>query len=126
MLTISKELTVKEVNEDEDFISTTYECDVRANIAGDSIWDCELTEADDVRINTICVTVGVEDGDYDSYTSINVYYTVNGFDDGEALEGSWRIYTDSGFEATVSELLGYTVFFTEQGMQEDGMASMEC
>jgi hypothetical protein len=99
---------------------------VRADIAGDSIWDCALTAADDVRINTICVTEGVAGGDYDSYTTINVYYTVNGLDDSEALEDTWRLYTDSGFEATVSELLGYTVFFTEQGMQEDGMASMEC
>ena len=126
MQTISKQLTQTSVETDEDFVTTTYTCDVRADIAGDSIWDCALTAADDVRINTICVTEGVAGGDYDSYTTINVYYTVNGFDDGEALEDTWRLYTDSGFEATVSDLLGYTVFFTEQGMQEDGMASMEC
>jgi hypothetical protein len=126
MQTISKQLTQTSVEKDEDFVSTTYTCDVRADIAGDSIWDCTLTAADDVRINTICVTEGVAGGDYDSYTTINVYYTVNGLDDSEALEDTWRLYTDSGFEATVSELLGYTVFFTEQGMQEDGMASMEC
>jgi len=126
MQTISKQLTQTSVETDEDFVSTTYTCDVRADIAGDSIWDCTLTAADDVRINTICVTEGVGGGDYDSYTTINVYYTVNGLDDSEALEDTWRLYTDSGFEATVSELLGYTVFFTEQGMQEDGMASMEC
>jgi hypothetical protein len=123
--TISKLLTVKSVETDEDFVTTTYECDVRANIAGDSIWDCELTDADDVRINTICVTEGVPGGDYDSYRSVNVCYTVNGFDDMEALEGSWRLYTDTGFEATVSELLGEQIYFTEQGMQEDGYASME-
>ena len=126
MQTISKQLTQTSVETDEDFVTTTYSCDVRADIAGDSIWDCTLTAADDVRINTICVTEGVGGGDYDSYTTINVYYTVNGLDDSEALEDTWRLYTDSGFEATVSELLGYTVFFTEQGMQEDGMASMEC
>jgi hypothetical protein len=126
MQTISKQLKQTSVETDEDFVTTTYTCDVRADIAGDSIWDCALTAADDVRINTICVTEGVGGGDYDSYTTINVYYTVNGFDDGEALEDTWRLYTDSGFEATVSDLLGYTVFFTEQGMQEDGMASMEC
>ena len=125
MLTISKELTVKEVETDEDMTTTTYTCDVRASIAGDSIWDCALTDADDVRINTICVTEGVDGGDYEGYRSVNVCYTVNGFDDMEALEDSWRLYTDSGFEATVSELLGYEVTFTEQGMQEDGVASME-
>jgi hypothetical protein len=125
MQTINKLLTVKEVTTDEDFVSTHYSCDVRATLAGDSIWDCELTDADDVRINTICISEGVAGGDYDSYRSINVYYTVNGFDDSEALEGSWRIYTDSGFADTVSELLGFEVYFTEQGMQEDGVASME-
>ena len=125
MQTISRQLTVKEVTTDEDFVSTHYSCDVRASVAGDSIWDCALTDADDVRINTICVTEGVAGGDYDSYRSVNVYYTVNGFDDGEALEGTWRLYTDSGFADTVSELLGFEVYFTEQGMQEDGVASME-
>ena len=120
--TISKLLTVTNVDTDEDFISTTYTCDVRADIAGDSIWDCELTAADDVRINTICVTEGVAGGDYDSYRSVNVYYTVNGE---EEYEGSWRLYTDSGFPATVSELLGEEIYFTEQGMQEDNVASME-
>ena len=126
MQTISKQLTVKEVDtSDEDFVSTTYTCDVRASVAGDSIWDCALTDADDVRINTICVTEGVAGGDYDSYRSVNVYYTVNGFDDGEALEGTWRLYTDTGFADTVSELLGEEIYFTEQGMQDDGYASME-
>ena len=125
MQTISKQLTQTSVETDEDFVTTTYTCDVRADIAGDSIWDCALTDADDVRITTICVTEGVAGGDYDSYRSINVYYTVNGFDDVEALEDTWRLYTDSGFEATVSELLGFEVYFTEQGMQDDGMASME-
>jgi len=123
--TLSKQLTLKEVDTDEDFVTTTYTCDVRATLAGDSIWDCTLTEADDVRITTICVTEGVAGGDYDGYRSVNVYYTVNGFDDGEALDETWRLYTDSGFEATVSDLLGEDVYFTEQGMQEDGVASME-
>ena len=125
MQTISKQLTQTSVETDEDFVTTTYTCEVRADIAGDSIWDCALTDTDDVRITTICVTEGVAGGDYDSYRSINVYYTVNGFDDVEALEDTWRLYTDSGFEATVSELLGFEVYFTEQGMQDDGMASME-
>jgi hypothetical protein len=119
---ISKLLTVKEVETDEDFVMTVYTCDVQADVAGDSIWDCELTAADDVRINRICVTEGVPGGEYDSYKSVNVYYEVNGDD---APEGSWRLYTDSGFADTVSELLGEQIYFTEQGMQEDGVASME-
>ncbi len=38
---------------------------------------------------------------------------------------TWEIYTDSGFESAISALLGYDVYFTEQGMQEDGWASLE-
>jgi hypothetical protein len=120
MQTMSKQLTQTSVETDEDMITTTYTCDVEITLAGDSIWDCNLER---VQLKTICVTEGVAGGDYDGYVSINAYYTVDG--DAE-YEDSWRMYTDSGFEEAVSELLGYTVFFTEQGMQEDGMASLEC
>ena len=123
MQTISKQLTVKEVDTSEaEFVSTTYECDVRATLAHDGIWDCELTDADEVRIKTINVNEGVAGSDMDGYLHVGVAYTVNGE---EEYEGSWRIYTDSGFEECVSELLGFSVSFTEQGMQEDGYASME-
>ena len=40
-------------------------------------------------------------------------------------DGPWSIYTDSGFEQEISKMVGFEVSFTEQGMQEDGMASME-
>ena len=120
MQTMSKQLVQTDVTVDEDFISTTYTCDVEIVLAGDSIWDCDIER---VQLKTICVTVGVEDGDYDGYVSINAYYEVDG--DAE-FEGSWRMYTDSGFTDAVSELLGYEVSYTEQGMQDDGMASLEC
>jgi hypothetical protein len=46
--------------------------------------------------------------------------------DGDAeYEDSWRLYTDSGFVDAISTLLGTDVMFTEQGMQDDGYASME-
>ena len=38
--------------------------------------------------------------------------------------GPWTIYTDSGFEKAISEIVGFEVG-PEQGMQDDGMASME-
>jgi hypothetical protein len=120
MQTISKQLTQTAVETDEDFISTTYTCDVEIVLAGDSIWDCDIER---VQLKTICVTEGVDGGDYDGYITINACYEVDG--DAE-YEGSWRMYTDSGFEECVSELLGFSVSFTEQGMQEDGMASLEC
>ena len=113
-------LTVQEVETDEDFVTTVYKCDMVATLAHDSIWDCVITDKDEVRIKTICV-IGGTDGD--DYSTINVCYTVNGDD---CFENSWTLYTDSGFAACVSELLGYKVGYTEQGMQEDGTASMEC
>ena len=103
---VSNKLTLASTETDTDSISTTYDCNVEVQLAGDSIWDCELE----------AVTV----------TSIHiaVCYNVDGAD-GAEVEGSWRLYTDSGFTDAISELLGTEVFFTEQGMQDDGYASME-
>jgi hypothetical protein len=129
-VTISDKLTLVSTEVEDDIQCTHYKCDVRVTLAEDSIWDCTLTNADDIRIRDIYVNEGVEeatdttDGNI-GYRHIAVYYTVNGFDDMEALEDSWRLYTDSGFEATVSDLLGEEIYFTEQGMQDDGYASME-
>jgi hypothetical protein len=117
----STRLTLVEVERDEDTKHTHLNCDVRVQLAGDSCWDCEL-EA--VTITSIHISEGVEGGDMDGYRHIAVCYTVDGVD-GADVEGSWRLYTDSGFEECVSELLGESVSFTEQGMQDDGYASME-
>ena len=88
-------------------------------LAGDSIWEYEGPST---------VTL----------TGINLYYVDEDYNTVEAdAEGArlldvyvehdtdWRIYTDSGFERAISEKLGFDVMFTEQGMQEDGVASME-
>jgi hypothetical protein len=128
-VTISDKLTLASIETDDDVRSTHYTCDVEVTLAGDSAWDCELTAADDVRISDIYVHEGVQEDtdEYDGnigYRHIMVYYAVNGVD-GTDVEGTWRIYTDSGFEAGVSELLGEQIYFTEQGMQDNGVASME-
>jgi hypothetical protein len=117
---VSDKLTLAHTDTDEDSISTTYDCNVLVQLAGDSIWDCELEAVTVTSIN-IHETF-YEDGD--SSIHIAVCYDVDGVS-GEEVEGSWRMYTDSGFTAAISELLGTTVFFTEQGMQDDGYASME-
>ena len=127
---ISDKLTLINTEVEDDTRCTHYKCDVQVQLAHDSIWDCELTDADDLRITDIYVNEGVEEADDTTdgnigYRHIAVYYTVNGLDDSEALEGSWRIYTDTGFADCVSELLGEEIYFTEQGMQDDGYASME-
>ena len=40
-------------------------------------------------------------------------------------DGPWTVYTDSGFESEISKIVGFRVVFTEQGMQEEGKASLE-
>ena len=76
-------------------------------LAGDSIWGYEGPQ-------TVTVTDISVYADEDDYKSIYVEH-----------DAAWNIYTDSGFESAISAKLGYDVQFTEQGMQEDGTASME-
>ena len=116
---VSDKLTLASTDTDTDSISTTYDCNVEVQLAGDSIWDCEL-EA--VTVTSIHIHENFWDEDGDSSIHITVCYNVNG--DTE-YEDSWRLYTDTGFEEAISALLGTAVDFTEQGMQEDGYASME-
>jgi hypothetical protein len=117
---VSDKLTLATTDTDTDSISTTYDCNVEVQLAGDSIWDCEL-EA--VTVTSIHIHENFDE-DGDSSIHIAVCYNVDGVD-GAEVEGSWRLYTDSGFTEAISTLLGTTVFFTEQGMQDDGYASME-
>ena len=76
-------------------------------LAGDSIWDYKGPQ-------TVTVTDISTYTDEDDYTSVSVEH-----------DTTWEIYTDTGFEKAISAVLGYDVTFTEQGMQEDGVASME-
>jgi hypothetical protein len=115
MQTTSRQLTQKDVTSDDDSTTTHYTCNERVVLAGDSLWDCTLTE---VTVTDICVT------EFEDFKSINVYYDVDGVE-GTEVEDSWTMYTDTGFESAISELLGYTVAFTEQGMQDNGIASLE-
>jgi hypothetical protein len=114
---VSDKLTLAHTDTDTDSISTTYDCNVEVQLAGDSAWDCEL-EA--VTITSVHIHETFDDEDTSIH--ITVCYNVDG---DEEYEDSWRLYTDSGFSDAVSTLLGTDVMFTEQGMQEDGCASME-
>jgi len=117
---VSDKLTLAGTETNTDSISTTYNCNVLVQLAGDSIWDCEL-EA--VTVTSIHIHEQWWDElDGDSSIHITVCYNVNG---DEEYEDSWRLYTDSGFSDAISALLGTDVMFTEQGMQDDGYASME-
>ena len=89
-------------------------------LAGDSIWDKEGENPAKVMVMSITIENPYEPGGYmdddedDGYRSVRVEHN-----------GPWTIYTDSGFPKAISEIVGFPVDFTEQGMQDDGMASME-
>ena len=114
---VSDKLTLAGTETNEDSVSTTYNCNVEVQLAGDSCWDCEIE-----AVTVTSIHIHENFWEDTSTVHITVCYNVDG--DAE-YEGSWRMYTDTGFEAAIGELLGTTVFFTEQGMQEDGYASME-
>jgi len=80
----------------------------QVKLAGDSIWDKEDTNPPMVTITDYEV---VEE---DGYVSVTVEH-----------DGPWTIYTDSGFEKEISEMIGMELSFSEQGMQEDGRAHLE-
>ena len=117
---VSDKLTFVSTEVEDDTTNTEYKCNVEVQLAGDSIWDCEL---ETVTVKSIHISeTDWGDGSGDTSIHIAVCYEVDGDDE---YEGSWRMYTDSGFTEAISTLLGTDVSFTEQGMQDDGYASME-
>ena len=105
-------LTLSKTENDLDCVIKHYDCDFTVKTAGDGLWGCEAGR----KVNVRGITVIDEQYDVDEhYTLVNVEH-----------DSTWDIYTDTGFEAAISDALGFAVKFTEQGMQEDNMASMEC
>jgi len=79
-------------------------------LAGDSIWfDNDI---DSVHVTEI--TMGHPDDVEGDYRNIEVGH-----------DGPWEIYTDSGFAKEISKIVGFEVDWTEQGMQDTGIASLE-
>ena len=96
---------------DKDFTAVRYNCDFVVETAGDGLWGCEAGRR--VRVTGISVITNA----YEDEVSIMVNVT---------HDSTWDIYTDTAFEEAISTVLGIAVGFTEQGMQEDELASMEC
>lgn len=82
---------------------------IEVPLAGDSIWDKDGTNPESVT-----VTDYTFNEDEEGYVSVTVMHN-----------GPWTIYTDTGFEQAISNMLGMDVEFSEQGMQEDGAAHLE-
>ena len=90
-----------------------FEGTLNVKCDGSSIWDD--TNCKEVTVTQIAVhELKLPEFSCEGYTEINVLHNAN-----------WEIYTDRGFEKAISDFLGFAVMFTEQGMQENGRASME-
>jgi hypothetical protein len=101
-------LTNKRTETVDEWTTTSWDVEGTVRLALDSLWNYE--GADTVSVSSIAIWKGAEE----DYAEVAVGH-----------DSDWRIYTDSGFEDAISKALGFEVQFTEQGMQQDGVASME-
>ena len=89
----------------------TIESRIAVSLSGDSYW----------RMSSGSEIVSIEsitnrEYDIDEYHFFDVYVR---------HDSDWRIYTDTGFERAISAAIGHEVRWSEQGMQEDGIAHLE-
>jgi hypothetical protein len=97
-----KKLVLNKFERFSDMTTVRFDCDW--------LWGCEAGRR--VRVTSIDVNTTAFGDELD--VTINVGH-----------DSEWDIYTDTAFERAISEALGFKVGFTEQGMQEDELASME-
>ena len=83
----------------------------QVKLAGDSIWDRDESNPNP---DMVTVTNVHKFKDDEGYIEVTVDH-----------DGPWTIYTDSGFEKAISDIVGMEVTFSEQGMQDDGRAHLE-
>ena len=113
MLKITKTNTKKQSYADVQDTITEHSVTGSVQLAGDSIWG--YTGPSTVDVSAIQVIESTyADEPADTYTLVNVTHNT-----------TWDIYTDSAFANAISSVLGFAVQFTEQGMQDDGYASLE-
>lgn len=105
-----KKLVLHKFERFSDMTTIRFDCDFVVTCAGDGLWGCEAGRK--VRVTSIDVNTTAFGDELD--VTINVGH-----------DSEWDIYTDTAFERAISEVLGFSVGFTEQGMQEDELASME-
>jgi len=103
-------LTFSSFEKHSDMTTVRFDCDFFVTTAGDGLWGCEAGRK--VRVFTIDVSTTASGDEVDVQVSVG-------------HDSDWDIYTDTAFERAISYALGFTVHFTEQGMQDDELASME-
>ena len=105
-----QKLTLTRFEKSADYIAQDFACNFTVTTAGDGLWGCEAGRK--VKVTGISIVTNTYDDEL--YVQVNVEHN-----------STWDIYTDTAFEAAISEAVGFAVNFTEQGMQEDELASME-
>ena len=88
----------------------TIESRIAIETAGDSYW----RESGSEIVSIHSITIREYDMDDEHYFDVYVRH-----------DSDWSIYTDSGFERAISDAIGHEVRWSEQGMQEDGIAHLE-
>ena len=104
----------------QDWKRKTIPVNKEIKLAGDSIWDKEGTNPKSVNVKEVEVTFEIDTESDDAEDRDTTYVSVQ-----VEHDGPWTIYTDTGFERAISQMIGIDVEFTEQGMQDDGEASLE-
>ena len=92
---------------------------------GDGLWGCGVEQ---VTITGYSITV-LEQADIDEMVQLGWGEHAGSVGDVVGVcvhhTGGWQVYTDTGFLAAAQDVTGIcNLDFTEQGMQEDGAASM--
>ena len=101
-------------------VDTTKEIDVNkfVPLAGDSKSDKEGKNPKQVKVDHVVIQNPYDDADEGDEDDGLRYVKVQ-------HDGPAEIYTDSGFTKAISKIVGFEVDFTEEGLQQDGLADME-
>jgi hypothetical protein len=108
---VNTALTLVETIADEEQTTYCFACNETVALAGESLWG--YTQAGE---QVTIVGINVHEEQYDG----EVYYSVNA-----QLAEERIVYTDDSFADAVSNLLNMQVDYTEQGMQDEGLVSLE-
>ena len=93
-----------------------YSTSISVPLDGDSLWRSQgrfIGKAGEI-VSVESITIREYDIDDEHYFDVYVRH-----------DSDWTIYTDSGFERNISNAIGHEVRWSEQGMQEDGIAHLE-
>jgi hypothetical protein len=108
---VNAALTLVETVADEEQKTYCFACNETVTLSGDSLWG--YTSAEE-QVTITAINVHEEQYDGDTYYSVNAQ-----------LAEERIVYTDAAFADAVSRLLNMQVDYTEQGMQDEGLVSLE-